>query len=311
LDVLSAVLRELRLESVAYHRLELHAPWRIVFDQPGVRGVHVVMRGRCELVLKGAPPLLLEPGDLMLATRGDAHVLCSEGGRRAPAVSAADLPRSDDGGHIRVGGGGAETVVLCGAFFFREEDHPALSALPRVLHVPSQSGRAPHWLAGYIDALSAEVFESGPGSELVMARLSDALVARALRFHLEQEAEPGWLRGLNDPYIAKSLSAMHDDLRRAWTLPALARVAGLSRAAFAARFAEKVGQTPMRYLLQCRMRRAMSMLSREQATLAKVADSVGYGSEAALSAAFKRVAGVAPGAYGRSARRVTSGPDVG
>lgn len=303
MDVLSAVLHELRLESVAYRRLELHAPWRIAFDQPGVRGVHVVMRGHCELLMKGLPPLVLEPGDLMLATRGDAHVLCSEGGRRALTVSAADLPRADDGGHIRVGGVGAETIVLCGAFFFREEDHPALSALPRLLHVPGQTGRAPQWLAGYIDALTAEVFESGPGSELVMARLSDALVARALRFHLAQASEPGWLLGLNDSNIAKSLSAMHDDVKRPWSLPALARVAGLSRAAFAARFAETVGETPMRYLLQCRMRRAMTMLASNQVTLAKVAESVGYGSEAALSAAFKRVTGMPPGAYARSARR--------
>jgi transcriptional regulator GlxA family with amidase domain len=157
-------------------------------------------------------------------------------------------------------------------------------------------------LAGYIDALTAEVFESGPGSDLVMARISDALVARALRFHVERASEPGWLLGLNDAYIAKSLSAMHDDLKRSWTLPALARVAGLSRAAFAARFVAKVGETPMRYLLQCRMRRAMAMLSREQATLAQVAEAVGYGSEAALSGAFKRLTGVSPGAYGRSAR---------
>jgi AraC-like DNA-binding protein len=307
LDVLSAVLRELRLESVAYRQLELHAPWRIVFDQPGVRGVHIVIRGRCELVLKGTPPLMLEPGDLMLATRGDAHVLCSEGGRRAPAVSAAALPRADDGGHIRVGGVGAETVVLCGAFFFREEDHPALSALPRLLHVPGQTGRAPQWLAGYVDALTAEVFESGPGSELVMARLSDALVARALRLHVEQATEPGWLLGLSDAHIAKSLSAIHDDVKRPWSLPALARVAGLSRAAFAARFAETVGETPMRYVLRCRMRRAMTMLKNHHVTLAKVAESVGYGSEAALSAAFKRVTGVPPGAYARSARQNSPG----
>jgi AraC-like DNA-binding protein len=77
---------------------------------------------------------------------------------------------------------------------------------------------------------------------------------------------------------------MHEDLKRAWTLPALARLAGLSRAAFAARFAKTVGETPMRYLAQCRMRRAMNLLKSEQATLAQVADSVGYGSEAAFSA---------------------------
>ena len=120
-----------------------------------------------------------------------------------------------------------------------------------------------------------------------MARLSEALIARALRFHLDKIDEPGWLKGLGDPQVAKALAAMHDQLEQAWTLVSLARVAGLSRAAFAARFAAKVGEAPMRYLLRNRMRRAMTLLKDEHATLARVAHSVGYGSETALSAAFK------------------------
>ena len=55
----------------------------------------------------------------------------------------------------------------------------------------------------------------------------------------------------------------------------------------------------MRYLLACRMRRAITLLRDQRATLARVAAEVGYGSEAALSAAFKRHTGFAPGAYAR------------
>jgi AraC-like DNA-binding protein len=132
-----------------------------------------------------------------------------------------------------------------------------------------------------------------------MALLSDALITRALRHHIEAAVEPGWLHGLRDPYVASALAALHADLAASWTLDSLARAAGLSRAAFAARFAGTVGQTPMKYLYQCRMRRAMTLLSVERATAASVAPRVGYGSEAAFAAAFARHTGTTPAAYRR------------
>lgn len=302
MDVLSAVLHEVRLASVAYRRLELRAPYRLSFDQPEVRGVHVILRGRCELLVPKAPPRLLEPGDLVLLPRADAHVLRSVGEKRAPLVSSAKVAGLASSAHVQFGGTGPETIVLCGAFFFQETNHPALAALPHVLHVPAEVGRAQRWLAAYIDALTTELFEGGPGSEMVMARLSDALVARALRYHAEQTSAASWLGALSDPHLARALSALHESIERPWSLPELARIAGLSRAAFAARFAAKVGETPMRYLLRCRVQRAMALLREERATLASVAAQVGYGSEAALSVAFKRHTGVAPGAYRRGAK---------
>jgi len=298
LDVLSTVLREMRFEAAGYRRLELGAPWALSFHQKGLRGIHIVMQGRCEIAFDGGPARVVEAGDLIVAPRADPHVLRSQG-KHVPAISPSELVQSSEG-HIRHGGTGEATVIVCGAFVFHEADHPALAALPRIIHMPGNMGQAPKWLAGYVDALTSEAFEGGPGSAVVLARLSEALIARALRFHLDKIDEPGWLKGLGDPQIAKALAAMHDQLEQAWTLVSLARVAGLSRAAFAARFAAKVGEAPMRYLLRNRMRRAMTLLKDEHATLARVAHSVGYGSEAALSAAFKRHTGHAPGAYRRS-----------
>ncbi|MPZ79185.1 MAG: helix-turn-helix domain-containing protein [Actinophytocola sp.] len=173
----------------------------------------------------------------------------------------------------------------------------ALADFPRCVHVPG----APAWLASLTDALTTETVEGGPGSEVAMARLSDALITRALRHHIETAEEPGWLRGLHDPYVARALAAVHEDLAAPWTLRALARAAGLSRAAFSARFADTVGQTPMRYVFQCRMRRAMTLLAVERATAANVAARMGYGSEAAFSAAFSRHTGTTPGTYRRRA----------
>ncbi len=308
MDVLSAVLHELRLESASYRWLELGDPFRIGFDQPPpdaglptLRGVHIIARGECELVISDGTVHRIGTGDLVVLPRGDPHVLRSVHADRGPLVSGFELSMRSDGNRLRAGGPGAETVVVCGAFVVHEPEHPALRGLPQYLHVPGDCGHAPPWLAPIVDALSAEAFEPGPGSDVVMSRLSDALVTRALRHHVESVEQPGWLHGLQDPFVAPALAAMHDNLERHWTVRTLARAAGLSRAAFAARFADRVGEPPMRYLLRLRMQRAKTLLRDQRATVAAVATRVGYSSEAAFAAAFRREVGAAPGAHRRGA----------
>jgi AraC-like DNA-binding protein len=300
-DVLGSVLRELRFESTEYRSLRLGAPFRVSFAEPGLRGVHVLVQGECEVSVDGGPPRRLRTGDLVLFPRGDPHVLHSAGHDRGPAQSGVALVMAAaPGREVRGGGGGVETVIRCGAFIVTRHDHPALAGLPRLVHV-SQSSAGQRWLAPYVDALSWEVRHGGPASGVVTARLSDALVARALRFQVEVADEPGLLLGLRDPCVAAALGAMHDDLARSWTVASLAAVAGMSRAAFAARFRDRLGMAPGGYLLRIRMARASTLLRDERSTLAAVAAQVGYGSEAAFSAAFKRYVGTAPGRYRRGA----------
>lgn len=300
MDLLSSVLRELRLDSATYRSITLHAPWRLRFDG-GLRGVHVVVRGCCRLTLDGMPPRTLGAGDLVVLPRADSHVLSSPDGARTPMISSLALAQRTPGTRLTAGGTGEETRIVCGAFFLGAEDHPAVAGLPACIVVPGQGGQTPSWLAGLVAALVTEAEEGGAGSEIVMARISDALVTRALRHHLETADEPGWLRGLRDPAIARALAALHADLSAPWTVGSLAQTAGLSRATFAARFTRTLGQPPMDYVLQVRMRKAMTLLRVERATVRKVAARVGYGSEAALSVAFLRHTGTTPGAYRRSA----------
>jgi AraC-like DNA-binding protein len=300
MDLLSAVLRELRLASAAYFVLELDAPWRVRFDG-GLRGVHVVDAGRCVLGVDGADPRTLAAGDLVLLPRADSHELWSEDGARSRPLSSFALAERAVDRRVTVPGPGVRTRLLCGAFAL-DDDHPAVRGFPRSIVVPGDGAAAPPWVHGLSAALAHEVGDGGPGSEVVMARLSDALVTRALRHHLETSADPGWLAGLRDPGVAAALAAVHAEPAAAWDLAALAAVAGLSRSAFAARFSEVVGQTPMRYVFEYRMRCAARLLTAGGgATVASVASAVGYGSEPAFAAAFVRYAGRPPGAYRRSA----------
>jgi AraC-like DNA-binding protein len=299
MDLLSAVLRELRLASAAYFVMELDAPWRVRFDG-GLRGVHVVDAGRCVLGVTGAVPRTLEAGDLVLLPRADSHELWSEDGARAQPRSSFALASQAVDRRVVVPGPGARTRLLCGAFAL-DDDHPAVRGFPHSIVVTGTGDAAPPWVNGLSTALAHEVDHAGPGSEVVMARLSDALVTRALRHHLENSDDPGWLSGLRDPAVATALAAVHADPAAPWDLAGLAAEAGLSRSAFAARFGAVVGQTPMRYVFEYRMRRATQLLTAGGGTtIASVASAVGYGSEAAFSAAFVRYAGRTPGAYRRS-----------
>ena len=239
----------------------------------------------------------LEAGDLIIAPRADPHVLRSPGAPQSAIISAAELATQSAAGRIRSGGDGEKTIILCGAFAFRDGDHPALAGLPHIVHIRGSNGRLPKWLRGYVEALLVEASDEGPGSNVVMARLSAAIVTRALRFSVENMENPGWLRGLQDPAIAKTLATLHEAYGQDWTIETLARAVGLSRATFAARFRELVGEAPMTYLFGCRMRQASQLLHEDGKSLGQVAETVGYSSEAAFSTAFRRHTGFSPGQF--------------
>jgi AraC-like DNA-binding protein len=299
MDVLSQVLGELRFASASYRWIELGSPFALGFNQAGLRGVHIVAEGQCDLVVDGDITRLGQ-GDLVVLPRGDDHVLRSVSARRTRVESGFALAMRTPGVRLRAGGPSMDTIVVCGAFIVGEPDHPALLGLPRVIHVPADDASA--WLTPYLDAIRAEAVEPGLGGEVVLARLSDALLVRALRRQAGSAAQRGWLAGLGDPYVAVALEAMHDDLAKPWSLPSLARVSGLSRAAFAARFSQRVGQAPMTYLQALRMHRARTLLRDERLTIATVAERVGYRSGVAFAAAFKRLSGSSPAAYRRADR---------
>ncbi len=293
-DVLSAVLRELRFESAGYRWLELGRPARVGFSQDGLRGVHIVATGSCELVDRDVHRL--DAGDLVILLGGDPHVLRTVDAGTGPVQSGIELAARTPGTRLTAGGPGTAAVVVCGAFLIGEPDHPALRGLPPRILIRGSGGRTVPWLAPYVAALRTEAFDGGPGSDLVMARLSDAMLARALR-HEVTTAAPGWLAGLADPHVAAAIAAVHADPGRGWTLTGLARHAGLSRTGFAARFTAHVGRPPMRYLLELRMQRARHLLRTGNEPIAVVAARVGYRSDVAFAAAFRRTTGVTPSSY--------------
>jgi AraC-like DNA-binding protein len=153
-----------------------------------------------------------------------------------------------------------------------------------------------------MQALASETAEQAPGSDVVATRLAEVLFVQILRAYIVSGdgcRNMGWLRAIFDPQIGTSLSAIHNSVNRPWTVESLAAAAGMSRAAFAARFKNLLGQTPLEYVTEWRMQKAMQLLQQRDKKLIDVARLVGYESDAAFSKAFKRVVGANPGEYSK------------
>ena len=234
---------------------------------------------------------------------GNGHTLRSAPGVPAPGVMELELEHPSDRYEIlRAGEGGAPTTHICGVVRF---DHPIaqnlVGMLTQMVHIDASDGPRASWMEGIFKLMSVECREFRPGGEAVITRLADVLVIQGIRAWIETApaARTGWLGALQDPQIGRALALIHRDPGRAWTVASLARELALSRSAFAARFSELVNEPVIQYVTRWRMQVAQSALETEGATVAQLADRLGYKSEAAFARAFKRVVGIPPGAVNR------------
>lgn len=317
IDLLSDVLRAVRLTGAVYFDFELSSPW--VAEAPPSRQIagtvmpgaqrvieyHLIARGTCWGHAVGQEPMRLREGDLILFPQGDAHVLSSAPGMRAqPDMVSFARPATPLPMFFELGGCGADRARIVCCFLGCDERpyNPLLSALPAVIHLPAAGpGAATGWLATLLSRAAAEARGAHPGRENVLARLSELIFVETIREYLETlPAQAGWLSGLRDPVVRQALAALHRGASEPWTVERLAREVGVSRSVLAARFTAMVGRPPMQYLASWRMQLASRLLM-QGVNVTAVASEVGYESEAAFCRAFKRLVGQTPATW-RSAR---------
>jgi AraC-like DNA-binding protein len=205
---------------------------------------------------------------------------------------------------IHYGGGGVPTTLISGWFSFGQMSvKPLKRLLPELILVKADQAQTLA-LHATLQLLASEMGEPAPGSEVMVNRLADILFIQCVRAHIASNPETcksGWLRAIFDARIGTVLTAMHERIENPWTVETLAAAAGMSRSAFALRFKKLLGETPLEYLTDWRMYKATGLLQEDDSKLFEVAKSVGYDSDAAFSKAFKRVLGMAPKEYRRSA----------
>jgi AraC-like DNA-binding protein len=302
-DVLTQVLEAVHLGSALSARTELGAPWALHFGATERRaGFHIVASGRCWASLDGTGErVALGPGDVVVFPHGSAHTLGDHPG--TPAVEFGELVGGlAPGERVTLpSGGGDRTTLLCGSYVFAADGaNPLLRGLPQALHLPADRTRGGP-LQAAVGLLAAEAGGLDSGSAMAVDRLVDLLFVYALRTWLglrEGASARSWFGALHDPVVGPAVRAIHDDPAHAWTVAALAQRSGMSRAPFARRFREAVGEPPLAYVTRWRMTVAADLLE-QGAFIASVAHRVGYDNEFAFAKAFKRVRGIAPGQFRR------------
>ena len=262
-------------------------------DAPGFT---IILKGACWVSFEDSQPIKLEAGDFLLLPSTPAFTLSSHPGVDCKPRDPTNMP-------VRHGDrdGEADFESIGGSFRIEQVNASLLLALlPRFVHLPASEGRADR-LGTVIQLIMDECASQQPGKNMILERMLEVLLVEALRWPggVDRDDRAGLLHGMRDQHLARVLSAMHADVRSHWTVAGLARVAGQSRSAFAARFNEVLGCGPIEYLARWRMALAKDALVRGAKTLDRIADEIGYESASAFSTAFRKRLGCPPGQYAR------------
>jgi AraC-like DNA-binding protein len=305
MDAVVGLLDGVRARGAFVLRMVLDPPWSMRIQDDAPLTLICQTTGRAAIVGDSTGTVWLEAGDVAL-TRGTEHYLFADDpstlptivihpGNRCTTRSGDDLKFEMSLG-VRTWGnsaGGADRSIVCAYEGRSEVSSRLLDALPTVLVL-----RAHEWDTPLVDLLAAEAGHDGSGQQAYLDRLLDLLLISVLRTWFDRaENAPAWWHAEQDPVVGQALRLIYNNPAHPWTVANLAAAVGSSRAAFARRFTELVGEPPIAFLTSWRLAQAADLLRSSQSTIAAVAKQVGYSTPFALSSAFKRAYGVSPNTH--------------
>lgn len=313
MDALSEILRDARLTGGVFMSGTFSEPWCLATnvkagDCSPHLGVtdhlvlfHYVVDGTMTIGLPDGTRQVFLPEQAAIFPHNDDHTLSgSEPTECSEPFDESDVPAPGELRTIEIGGGGAQTRIICGFLGGRLlASDPLFALLPPMLRFDCASERAGPLVKMSFELADGELSNSRPGSDAMLARLSELLFVEAVRSYVEGYAEDsmGLVAALRDRSLSKAVALIHRAPDQAWSVSGLASHAAISKSGLAERFKQYLDCTPMEYLTRHRMRLAARALETSDVPLLDIAEAVGYGSEAALSRAFKRCLGVSPSAW--------------
>lgn len=298
MDPLSDIFSSMRVRKAKFTTLDATAPWGVASSgDPSIKFVLVVRGSGILRTKEHTIPVPLRAGDVFIMFGPEAYEVYDHQNSMTVDCVGVDSLRTHN--RIEFGGGGAATTFVSGFFEVDSLDaRPLIDVLPKLLHLKSEQQRS-RAFESVLELLAAEAEAPGLGSDAVVHRLFELLFVHAVRAFADQMTTPkkGWLAAVSDKALLPAVQAIHGDLQTAWTVEMLARKSGMSRSAFAARFKEIVGETPLAYLTEWRIFQSARLIERGDDKVSSISRSVGYLSDAAFTKAFKKVIGVVPSKY--------------
>lgn len=313
MDVLSTVLKTVKLEGAMFYNAEFSAPWSIrapascvmaPFLSPEPRHViiyHLLTHGRAYASVEDGQRIELSAGDIVVFPLGDPHIMGNgrdveprDHGKLLKEILSRGLKVE------RIGGGGEITRFICGYLVCDPQLSKAfLSGLPSIFKVNIGKDSSGQWLENSIRYSVEQAVASQTGSEIVVAKLSEALFAETMRRYVDllPPGQTGWLAGARDPDVGNALALVHRQPSDPWTIAELARQVGVSRSVLAERFRHFLGVPPMAYLTHWRLQLGAQLLTSTSHSVARISGEVGYESEPAFNRAFKREFGSPPARF--------------
>jgi AraC-like DNA-binding protein len=339
MDVLSDVLRVVRLSGAVFFTADFSSPWAVESPFPDrlastvmsaaecIVLFHILVEGECEVERQGHPLTTMASGDVVVFPRGDQHTMRSHGaGKAAPLDSIFSAGGHHETPQLSYGGGGQTSRFVCGYLNCDQRFSPLVDTLPTMLLVRSRddyatieavdaSGSRPigvpqgssTWLGTTLKFTVNEARAARPGNIAMLGRLTELMFVEILREYMQRlpADRSGWFAAMNDPHVGKALRLLHAEPVRDWTVDELAREVAVSRSVLAQRFADLVGEAPMHYLANWRIQLAKQMMREGVRNIQEVAARVGYDSEAAFNRAFKRATGSPPATWRKGAMPVS------
>lgn len=298
------IFDQLDIRAEPFAICEIHGTCHVALQPDAAVTLHYILSGEGQIKMRKQPPIKIATGSLVLIPSLNSHEVLNDGATVVPgpsckpaALNLTQILKSAPGAepsasrlvalcaHVNIGLMGATDVVN----LIRE---------PLVTQATEASG-----LLVLVDTLMREVSEPRVGSRaLIRALLLQAVIAMMRDRIATQDSTMDWMAALRDPTIWKALSAMLDNPGKSHSVESLADAAGLSRAAFARRFAEAYGAGPMELLRDLRVRKAGELLRNTELPVKRVAETVGFSSRSAFSRTFEATSGQSPSAFRKDAR---------
>ena len=312
LDLLSDILTNLSMRGTFYFRTSFTKPWGVaVPNYENVARFHFAHRGSCLVRVDGVEdPIALEQGDLVIVPHGASHDLfCGHEPEHTVMPLDVVLERSGfDGSGVLVYGGEdaqSETQLICGHFSFEPNTrHILMERLPPFIHLKNYGEEAGRWMEATLRVIGEEAGGRKMGGDLIALKMSEAILAQAIRSFIESSDAANWALGaFSDKNLSRAMDAFHKAPADKWTVEGLASAAGMSRTGFAVQFQKQMLMSPMEYVTTWRMEIAKKVLQRPGMSLTDAAESAGYASDSAFTRTFKKETGQTPAEFRKSKNR--------